>query len=959
MRNGAAKLMTFRSSAAEVRNWSEWLEGVGPSIFGRPAEREEAEEESEGKHKTVKWSLIAHLDYETNKEANKERPSQDSDIASHEAIASNDFSGASRLNWFSIPKLAVIPWKEAKSPGSPKPLHFVIEVAYELPSSNSLVEENIGKAYGDASSPMCSINDEWPERIFLNSMRLRSFIDSEFCNGHPTWVGEGPFHILRPYKMLSYLESRIRKRIADFHRARRAIWETTEDEYMALYQKSPVEDGAESGHQRESKMALEQLTAYILDFRCLERIMDVFSRPEFHEPEQMPSHVPFNNLWFFFPVGSLIYVRDSNTPQKIWRVIQRTGGRKYRMRPDHIPVGEYEHLFSDFVIDCYHLDYDGTRYKPTFHRFKIGSFDGAQLMSALPVLPFSYVESQKMDRADLLERAQQFKSMTRVRQQSYSGRSYDRTPSGKRLSELEVGSRKNVTRYSERIDSEVVVDFERALQEIPSWNPGNEDFEPYQMDTKERDLISVDQDELWDSRFTEDFMEAETKKWRKWEKESLQESLLSGPTEEQDLLLLPDRVFAFVLRTRSWACLQIGKDIHGNQSLTDVQLRDEPWENLELPIGHKEIVHSLVDSHFSKDKSKKIQFDLVRGKGNGVIILLHGVPGVGKTSTAECAAQSYGRPLLPITCGDLGLTPTEVESGLQEIFRLAQAWDCVMLLDEADIFLAQRTPTDMERNALVSVFLRTLEDYEGILFLTTNRVGVFDEAFKSRIHLSLYYPPLTRDQTISIWRSHIAIAKKESRIKVNEVDLVLYANEIFQRQSDPQYGPVWNGRQIRNAFQTAVALAGFHSKDTECINLEPKYFGQVFTVSDQFSSYVWLVKQRNSDAQWNAMQMLRRDDWAYGGPPKGDTMANHQGNRVPRFGTFPQSSFGQQVVPSRSSAPLGSGMGAGIMNTNTTMTSGGSVNHMQFGSMPGIQPQTTSSQQWGTNNNSHHLPPAH
>ena len=52
--------------------------------------------------------------------------------------------------------------------------------------------------------------------------------------------------------------------------------------------------------------------------------------------------------------------------------------------------------------------------------------------------------------------------------------------------------------------------------------------------------------------------------------------------------------------------------------------------------------------------------------------------------------------------GDLGLTPAEVESGLQEIFRLAQAWDCVMLLDEADIFLAQRTPTDIERNALVS-----------------------------------------------------------------------------------------------------------------------------------------------------------------------------------------------------------------------------------------------------------------
>lgn len=52
--------------------------------------------------------------------------------------------------------------------------------------------------------------------------------------------------------------------------------------------------------------------------------------------------------------------------------------------------------------------------------------------------------------------------------------------------------------------------------------------------------------------------------------------------------------------------------------------------------------------------------------------------------------------------GDLGLTPRDVESKLDSAFQLAQAWDCVLLLDEADIFLAARTTTDLERNALVS-----------------------------------------------------------------------------------------------------------------------------------------------------------------------------------------------------------------------------------------------------------------
>lgn len=71
-------------------------------------------------------------------------------------------------------------------------------------------------------------------------------------------------------------------------------------------------------------------------------------------------------------------------------------------------------------------------------------------------------------------------------------------------------------------------------------------------------------------------------------------------------------------------------------------------------------------------------------------------------SESECAAISNGRPLLPVTCGDLGLTAGEVEEKLKEVFRLAQDWGCIMLLDEADVFLAQRRAYDVERNALVS-----------------------------------------------------------------------------------------------------------------------------------------------------------------------------------------------------------------------------------------------------------------
>lgn len=52
--------------------------------------------------------------------------------------------------------------------------------------------------------------------------------------------------------------------------------------------------------------------------------------------------------------------------------------------------------------------------------------------------------------------------------------------------------------------------------------------------------------------------------------------------------------------------------------------------------------------------------------------------------------------------GELGLSPREVEGNLDSCFQMAQAWDCVLLLDEADIFLTERSTDNENRNALVS-----------------------------------------------------------------------------------------------------------------------------------------------------------------------------------------------------------------------------------------------------------------
>lgn len=89
--------------------------------------------------------------------------------------------------------------------------------------------------------------------------------------------------------------------------------------------------------------------------------------------------------------------------------------------------------------------------------------------------------------------------------------------------------------------------------------------------------------------------------------------------------------------------------------------------------------------------------------------------------TAEAVAEYTKRPLFIVTSGELGSQPGEMEAELQRVLDLAKTFRAVLLLDEADVFLEQRTCHDLVRNALVSIFLRQLEYYQGILFLTTNR----------------------------------------------------------------------------------------------------------------------------------------------------------------------------------------------------------------------------------------------
>jgi hypothetical protein len=142
--------------------------------------------------------------------------------------------------------------------------------------------------------------------------------------------------------------------------------------------------------------------------------------------------------------------------------------------------------------------------------------------------------------------------------------------------------------------------------------------------------------------------------------------------------------------------------------------------------------------------------DIVAGKSGGTTVLCAGPPGVGKTLTAEVYAEIIRRPLYRVHSGQLGLNVAQMEQVLKDVLTRAQRWGAVMLIDEADVYIKRRDD-NMAMNAVVGVFLRVLEYFNGLLFLTTNRIDDIDEAIVSRCIALIKYSMPERADRRRIW----------------------------------------------------------------------------------------------------------------------------------------------------------------------------------------------------------------
>lgn len=168
-------------------------------------------------------------------------------------------------------------------------------------------------------------------------------------------------------------------------------------------------------------------------------------------------------------------------------------------------------------------------------------------------------------------------------------------------------------------------------------------------------------------------------------------------------------------------------------------------EKLILPDTHRDLLEVLTTD------LDVFTSDFIEGKAAGNVVLCKGLPGVGKTATAECYAEIMEVPLYSINTGTLGTSASDIHENLQVIFQRAKRWGCALLLDEADVFVMKRG-NDVEQNAIVAEFLRVLEYFDGLLWLTTNRPDDIDDAIVSRTVAIIEFKVPDKRLAGQIWR---------------------------------------------------------------------------------------------------------------------------------------------------------------------------------------------------------------
>jgi SpoVK/Ycf46/Vps4 family AAA+-type ATPase len=184
---------------------------------------------------------------------------------------------------------------------------------------------------------------------------------------------------------------------------------------------------------------------------------------------------------------------------------------------------------------------------------------------------------------------------------------------------------------------------------------------------------------------------------------------------------------------------------------------------------------------------------------NPTLILLHGGPGVGKTTTAEYLAEHTRRPLLSTTSAAIIKHEREAETTFKQILHQATRWKAILLLENVELIFSEERGDRHGSSAIL--ILKALETHHGLVFLTTDRIGLLVSSLISRINIPLELFPLPHEAKMMILRNlvedHTLVLDREEG-----EELLQLARDHWKEMDDDQL----NGSDIQNAFRNASRM---------------------------------------------------------------------------------------------------------------------------------------------------------
>lgn len=177
----------------------------------------------------------------------------------------------------------------------------------------------------------------------------------------------------------------------------------------------------------------------------------------------------------------------------------------------------------------------------------------------------------------------------------------------------------------------------------------------------------------------------------------------------------------------------------------------------------------LVLDHYTAQQLEEIKLWLLYGEAlmqdwgmnrklkPGYRALFHGAPGTGKTLTAILLGKLSGRDVYKV---DLSMVVSkyigETEKNLEKVFAKAEHKNWILFFDEADALFGKRTGIsdahDKFANQEIAYLLQRLEDYNGLVILSSNMRNNVDEAFTRRLQSVIHFPMPKENERHKLWK---------------------------------------------------------------------------------------------------------------------------------------------------------------------------------------------------------------